>query len=252
MRQRKQLEDDWELCARDDPWQAIANYPGRGKNDENPWSREDFFAVGEIELSHFLTHWQYRPTGSDSVLDIGCGLGRLSRPLAKHFGEVHGVDISQTMIAEARKLNADVPNLHFHHGSGNDLKGFEDRSFDAVFSYIVFQHLPDEIVLNYLSEIARVLRPGGQAFVHIPYGRSHERFSFRRSVRRRLHLFVRRWGGARLALRIWNPVVTRDLDRAMVTERAASVGLSMETRDVPPIVIENAAHADGIFTLFSK
>jgi SAM-dependent methyltransferase len=96
------------------------------------------------------------------ALEIGCGVGRLTRHLAGIFGEVHGLDVSSEMIRLGRERLADLPNVHLHHGNGVDLSGLADDSFQFVFSYIVFQHVPDKAVIaSYVREVARVLEPGG-------------------------------------------------------------------------------------------
>ena len=96
------------------------------------------------------------------ALEIGCGIGRMTRWFAEDFGEVHGIDIAPEMIAQARVRLAKYPNVTLHTGSGFDLQSLPDGHFDLVFSYIVFQHIPSAVViLNYVREAARVLKPLG-------------------------------------------------------------------------------------------
>jgi SAM-dependent methyltransferase len=96
------------------------------------------------------------------VLEIGCGIGRMTRWIAESFGEVHGIDVSPTMVGQARERLAEYPNVVVHTGSGFDLRPFPDAYFDLVFSYIVFQHIPSAaVVRNYVHEAARVLKPMG-------------------------------------------------------------------------------------------
>jgi len=84
--------------------------------------------------------------------------------MSRHFVEIHGVDVSDEMIALAREKLADVPSAHAHVTDGASLSQFEDESFDFVYSYAVFQHIPSrEVVLQYLREMHRVLRAGGLA-----------------------------------------------------------------------------------------
>jgi SAM-dependent methyltransferase len=102
-----------------------------------------------------------RSPKSCRVVEIGCGLGRMTRWFAEQFLEVHGVDISAEMIAEARRRLRDYPNVVLHVGSGQDLSFLLDEYFDLAFSYIVFQHIPSRAIIeNYLRETARVLKPG--------------------------------------------------------------------------------------------
>ena len=69
---------------------------------------------------------------------------------------------SNTMTAEARERLRGIPHAHAHVGAGSDLAQFADASFDYVYSYAVFQHIPSrEVVMNYLAETVRVLKPGG-------------------------------------------------------------------------------------------
>ena len=84
------------------------------------------------------------------------------RPMSRHFGEIHGVDVSDEMIRLAAERLRDTPNAHPHHGSGAGLEFFSDNCFDFVYSYAVFQHIPSrDVVFRYLAEAHRVLRPGG-------------------------------------------------------------------------------------------
>ncbi len=84
------------------------------------------------------------------------------RPMSRHFGEIHGVDVSDHMIRMARERLRDIPHAHAHHTSGSGLAAFGDESFDFVYSYAVFQHVPSrEVVFGYLTECRRVLKPGG-------------------------------------------------------------------------------------------
>lgn len=96
------------------------------------------------------------------ILEVGCGVGRMTRWFAKSFGEVHGVDVAPEMINQARVRLAPHPNVTLHTGSGFDLQSMPDAYFDLVFSYIVFQHVPSAAVIrNYIHEAARVLKPLG-------------------------------------------------------------------------------------------
>jgi SAM-dependent methyltransferase len=95
------------------------------------------------------------------MLEIGCGVGRMTRWFAEEFGEVHAIDISPEMIERARARLRGYPNVALHAGSGRDLAGLPDAFFDFAFSFIVFQHIPvRDVIENYLQDVARVLRPG--------------------------------------------------------------------------------------------
>jgi SAM-dependent methyltransferase len=97
-------------------------------------------------------------------LEIGCGPGRVMRPMARHFAELHGVDVSDEMITLAREKLRHVSNTFPRTTDGATLSGYADESMDFVYSYAVFQHIPSrEVVFEYFREIHRVLRTGGFA-----------------------------------------------------------------------------------------
>lgn len=102
------------------------------------------------------------------VVDIGCGVGRLTRALAARAGRVYGLDVSAEMLARAREHNAELENVEWVQGSGHDLSGIPDASADGCFSHVVFQHIPDpEVTLAYVRDMGRVLRPGGWALFQV-------------------------------------------------------------------------------------
>jgi SAM-dependent methyltransferase len=82
--------------------------------------------------------------------------------MSRHFGEIHGVDISEEMAALGRRRLRNVARAHIHVTTGSDLSMLAEDYFDFVYSYAVFQHIPDrEVVLSYLREARRVLKPAG-------------------------------------------------------------------------------------------
>jgi ubiquinone/menaquinone biosynthesis C-methylase UbiE len=90
----------------------------------------------------------------------------MTHRFAERFGRVLAVDVSPEMLSRAKTQWAGLTNVDFILGRGNDLPGVADRSVDFVFSYIVLQHVPDPaIIKDYLRETARVLKPGGLAFL---------------------------------------------------------------------------------------
>ena len=96
------------------------------------WSVDEFLATGAIEIdSQFsaLTA-QGLPTHRRRALDFGCGAGRLTRALARHFDEVVGIDVAASMIAKARELNADVDNVEFLENDSVRFGQIDDASID--------------------------------------------------------------------------------------------------------------------------
>jgi len=142
---------DWDERARLNAKYFIAV----GKDE----SEEEFWKSGEREIEAVLDGITLPPNAR--VLEIGCGIGRLLRPLAPLAAEVHGVDISEEMLRQASEALRDFPNIRVHQTSG-DLRMFEDATFDFCFSVLVFQHIASaDAIRLYIREAARVLRSGG-------------------------------------------------------------------------------------------
>jgi ubiquinone/menaquinone biosynthesis C-methylase UbiE len=155
----QRMRSDWDSRALEDAYYYVAF--GRKHQAE-----DEFFATGadtvralEAELKRLDPAVQLE---TRRALEIGCGPGRLMRPLARNFGEIHGVDVSEEMVRMAAAKLERVPNAHVQASSGADLSAFPAESFDFVYSYAVFQHIPSrEVVLQYLAEARRVLKNGG-------------------------------------------------------------------------------------------
>jgi SAM-dependent methyltransferase len=147
----------WDARAREDALYFIDSTRAYGDDDV-----ESFWADGERTIDGILELVGARLRSGDVVLDLGCGVGRLTRALAQRTAHVHALDVSSEMLERARELNAQLTNVSWHHGDGTTLHPLEDASVDVALSHVVFQHIPDpQITLGYVAELGRVLRPGG-------------------------------------------------------------------------------------------
>lgn len=164
----EQQRRDWEELARFNPeWAVLSEPEARFAG----WDLDDFFRRGSEQVDHTMeVASELRvPQSPRSVLDFGCGVGRLSRELARRFGRYVGVDISAGMVERARALNGEFGNCTFLLNERPDLSLFGDGEFDAVVSFIVLQHIPDrDLIRAYIAEFARVLAPGGLIAFQLP------------------------------------------------------------------------------------
>lgn len=157
--QLEKMRRDWDQRARENARHYV-------DNSRTDWSDQEFFAAGDQAIAQdVLTDttniYQGRDPAAMRVLEIGCGAGRLTRALAKVFGEVHAVDVSGEMIAQARAALAACPNVRLYQNNGYDLSVLPEVPFDFAYSAIVFQHIPSrDIIENYVREVHRLLRPG--------------------------------------------------------------------------------------------
>jgi len=107
---------------------------------------------------------------TDRVLDMGCGTGRFTIPLASRAAEVVGLDLTPAMLEQARQNAAKArTNPQFQQGDMCSLP-FPDASFDLVTSMLALMHIPPSDRPRVFSEVARVLRPGGRAVFGVKNG----------------------------------------------------------------------------------
>ncbi|MCI0734905.1 MAG: class I SAM-dependent methyltransferase [Beijerinckiaceae bacterium] len=134
-----------------------------------------------IKIGNFVSQMLKNQAGmapTSHVLDVGCGLGRVARPLVDFFTTVSytGIDIVKESIkwccenyrdlSKFKFIHADIYNTYYNLTAttkAEDYKfPFEAGSFDVVWSASLFTHLLLPSVDNYLGEMARVLKPGGR------------------------------------------------------------------------------------------
>ncbi len=185
------MRSDWERRARENAPFYICTTAAE--------SAEAFAASGEKDLAEQVVDGLPVSPGW-SVLEIGCGIGRLLKPLSRRVARAIGVDLSEEMIRRGREYCADRDNVELRRTDGS-LDFLRDGELDFVYSHIVFQHLPRKAyVERYFRESARVLKPGGWLRVQVD-GRSRQ--FFRRWV-------ADSWSGVVFSAR----ELTRRLERA--------------------------------------
>ena len=156
----RRMREEWDARARENAFHYIAS-------SREEWRVEEFLGSGEESVEEAILDdleviCQGREAKQMRVLEIGCGAGRMTRALARVFGEVYGVDVSGEMIARARQLLSGCENVHLYQNNGADLSVLGDIRFDFAFSFIFFRHVPDKAIIeNYVHEVYRLLRPGG-------------------------------------------------------------------------------------------
>jgi SAM-dependent methyltransferase len=189
MTRLRRHRQDWDDLASLDPYWSVLTEPGKRFGG---WDRAEFLRSGEMEIEGLMAAARELglPQAREAALDFGCGLGRLTRALARHFGQVWGVDISARMVEQARELHRDVPKCTFETTDG--MLAFPSARFDLIYSVLVLQHLPARAVIrSTVRDLVRVLRPGGLLCFQIP-----SRLPLRRrwQLRRRLYGVLRAAG----------------------------------------------------------
>lgn len=139
----------------------------------------DFKAIGEKLANSFISSCHLQPT--DKVLDIGCGIGRIARPLTKFLnreGAYYGFDVVRLGINWCKQAYHNYPNFHFRYiPLRNDLYNlttnaspvdvdfpYQPDFFDLAVLVSVLTHMQEADVRRYFFEIARVLKSGKSCF----------------------------------------------------------------------------------------
>jgi SAM-dependent methyltransferase len=218
---------DWDDLAELDPLWAVLSEPAFTRGEA---SVDEFFLTGAGEVSGALDVARElgRPARLDSALDFGCGVGRLSRPLAARFERCTAVDVSPKMLEVARRLNNDVANVEFVLNDRRDLGLFATGSFDLVYSSIVLQHLRSQAEIErFVSELVRVTAVDGLTVFQVP---STISLRYRLQPRRRAYALLRRTGVSSKALyrHGLNPIQVRALAESRVREVVEAAGGRIE------------------------
>jgi len=100
----------------------------------------------------------------DTVLEIGCGVGRVGRVLSPFVKEWIGCDVSANMLRLAGRRLLGLENVRLQEISGYDLTPLADASVDVVYTTVVFMHLEEWDRYGYVLEAMRVLREGGRFY----------------------------------------------------------------------------------------
>ena len=134
-------------------------------------SVDRFWASGACEaetVAFQLKQLGYNDPSGKTCVEFGCGLGRVTIPLARQFAEVHAYDISGSHLTLARKrANAQsATNIRFHHRGGASLEPVEKCDF--FYSRLVFQHNPPPVIRELIRLALDSLRPGGLAIFGAP------------------------------------------------------------------------------------
>ena len=170
-KQLRRMRNDWDRRARENARHYVLT-------GQQSWSDDEFYQAGEVTMQEDILNdldniCQGKDPKEMSVLEIGCGAGRVTRAFANFFGSVYAVDISREMVAQARRAVGSFPHAHVYRNNGKDLSVVGGHwwsrfgigrapQLDFAFSMMVFQHIPSrEIIESYVREVHRLLRPGG-------------------------------------------------------------------------------------------
>ncbi len=160
---------DWERYGRDQPYYGVYFDPRFRRENLTPERIHEFFESGEEHAKALWTAVDRHLVPGFAprrVLDFGCGVGRLLVPFARRAAEVVGVDVSPSMLEEARRnvVARRLSNVELVSSIATAGKGF-----DLVHSYIVLQHVPRARGELLMEELVDSLAEGGVGAIHVTF-----------------------------------------------------------------------------------
>ena len=164
-------DKQWERLGKEDPYFGVLMDDEFKRENLNEHAKSEFFRSGEEHIDFIIRVIKQHLDANfcpKRSLDFGCGTGRLVIPIAKRFGHVVGVDISKSMLQEARRM-CQAYNVEFIESDGELSK--VNGKFDFVHSYIVLQHIPVRRGVKLFERIIELLADGGVAALHFTYFR---------------------------------------------------------------------------------
>lgn len=161
------VRENWEYLAKHDPFWAIYSLP---EKKGRKWGLREFFETGIPEIDKIVEYTRkVSPNLScGEALDFGCGVGRATQALCRHFASCWGIDIAPTMIELANTFNVHPDKCRYILNEKQDLSVLDPQRFDFIYSNIVLQHMPPPISLDYISECVRLLAPSGVFVFQLP------------------------------------------------------------------------------------
>jgi 2-polyprenyl-3-methyl-5-hydroxy-6-metoxy-1,4-benzoquinol methylase len=172
---RHRSHDQWERWGAVDPYFAVVTDPRYHKEQLDSTTRSQFFATGRRQLERLLGEIEECTGASPAMargLDFGCGVGRLTLPLAERCEHVYGVDVSTAMLREADRNAAEQDIRNVEWVETRQLPELTGQ-YDLVVSTIVFQHIPVREGERLFATLARGLRPGGFGAISVTLGPGH-------------------------------------------------------------------------------
>jgi SAM-dependent methyltransferase len=175
----KHIQKTWELLGKIDPhWSVLTSDAYKCENIH--LTKKIFYDSGKEEVLSFFNTLKRNKidiTILKGCLEYGCGVGRVTAELSKHFNLVYGCDISKSHLEIAHKYfnEVGIKNIKLIQ-----IKSMDDiinlPKVDLIYSRIVLQHNPPPIIRIIIRELIRALNPGGIAFFQVPTYRPYYKF----------------------------------------------------------------------------
>ena len=166
---------DWERFGAVEPYFAVLTESRFLKQNLTPETVAAFYATGESDvarLAGLAAAEAGRPLSPEKALEFGCGVGRLTFAMARRADCVVGIDAAPSLleIAHAEAASRGLENVTLL--PVEQLSSLGTGTFDFIFSYIVFQHIPTAEGERYLETLLSLAAPRATVALHFALSRS--------------------------------------------------------------------------------
>jgi len=167
-------EKEWERLGKSDPYYGVVSMDKFRNGNMDSSAKDAFFRSGHEHIDFILNTIRDKidpEFAPQRALDFGSGVGRCAIPLAKHCEKVVGMDVSPSMLEEARVNCRELETDNIEHVLGDgDLSSFSE-GFDLIHSFIVFQHINPKKGEKILKGMLDKLNANGVLAVQMLYTR---------------------------------------------------------------------------------
>lgn len=168
----------WERYGREDPYFGVLTNERYRRARLTEAEKAEFFEGGTAHVADVIATVRRHIDPEfqvDRALDFGCGVARLVIPLAAVARQVTGVDVSKSMLEEARR-NCDARQLrNVELVVSDDRLSLLSGPYNFVHSFIVFQHIPVDRGRTIFGRLVELLQDGGVGVLHVTYAKSYHR-----------------------------------------------------------------------------
>lgn len=146
------------------PYHYVAKMPDEGFQQHFV----DIWGINYISTIEFMLN-RIRDLNPESLIDVGCGDGRLTREIALNteVSTLYGVDYSSRAINLARAMNQDISWVQF--AAEDIMSDHKLPKADVIILMEVFEHIPIESCRAFLESVSKMLKPGGRMLMTVPH-----------------------------------------------------------------------------------
>jgi 2-polyprenyl-3-methyl-5-hydroxy-6-metoxy-1,4-benzoquinol methylase len=182
------IGEAWTSMGSKRPYHSVLSAENFLPENINKEAIDGFWASGSKEsarVQSMLMKHGFESTASKICVEYGCGVGRVTSPLARMFKEVYAYDVSGTHLEMAR-AHAESTNIQFVLCT-RDIFRTGLQQCDFFYSNIVLQHNPPPLIQKLISIALEALKPGGIAIFQVPTYASGYSFRIREYLDRQKH-----------------------------------------------------------------